>query len=89
MGILTLHLSRKLQDWGIEGENQSHPEDNEVDDNTATNHVMRKPVTVKIFGLENQGEWENCLQIMSKSEIEIKLVYSILLPCVHQNRLYV
>lgn len=25
---------------------------------------------------------------MSKSEIEVKLVYSILLPCVQQNRLY-
>ena len=55
----------------------------------ATNHVMGKPMTVKTFGLENQGEWENCLQIMSKSETEVKLVYSIFLPCVHQNRLYV
>lgn len=46
-------------------------------------------MTMKIFGLENKGEWENSLQIMSKSEIEVKLVYSILLLCVHQNGLYV
>ena len=46
-------------------------------------------MTLKIFGLENKGEWENCLQIMSKSEIEVKLVYYILLPYIHQTGLYV